>query len=93
MLTVAVLALGGLRADPVDRQGRRGRHRRHPGRARRAEHWAGTDNLGRDIFYRVLVATRLSVVLALAATAIAVVVGLAARDRARCSLGRRTGRW
>ena len=41
------------RADPVDR------HR--PTRstpatswpARRAEHWAGTDNLGRDIFYRV----------------------------------------
>ena len=30
-----------------------------------AEHWAGTDNLGRDIFFRVLVATRLSVQLAL----------------------------
>ena len=41
-----------------------------------AEHWAGTDNLGRDIFSRTLVATRLSVELALAATAIAVVVGL-----------------
>jgi peptide/nickel transport system permease protein len=41
-----------------------------------AEHWAGTDNLGRDIFYRVLVATRLSVELALAATCIAVVFGL-----------------
>src|SRR6201991_3131679 len=41
-----------------------------------ADHWAGTDNLGRDIFYRTLVATRLSVELALAATAIAVVVGL-----------------
>ena len=26
-----------------------------------ADHWAGTDNLGRDIFYRTLVATRLSV--------------------------------
>ncbi|MFC6341376.1 hypothetical protein ACFP8W_05270, partial [Nocardioides hankookensis] len=25
-----------------------------------ADHWAGTDNLGRDIFYRTLVATRLS---------------------------------
>ena len=33
-----------------------------------AEHWAGTDNLGRDIFCRMLVATRLSVELALAAT-------------------------
>ena len=28
-------------------------------------HWVGTDNLGRDILSRVLVATRLSVVLAL----------------------------
>ncbi len=41
------------------------------------EHWAGTDNLGRDILARVLVATRLSVVLALAATVVAVGVGLA----------------
>ena len=47
-----------------------------------AEHWAGTDNLGRDIFYRVLVATRLSVELALAATVIGVVVGnFRRRDR------------
>ena len=58
-----------------------------------AEHWAGTDNLGRDIFFRVLVATRLSVVLALLATAIA------RRRRARCSaprrslLGRRPAGW
>jgi oligopeptide/dipeptide ABC transporter ATP-binding protein len=41
------------------------------------EHWAGTDNLGRDILARVLVATRLTVMLALSATAIAVGVGLA----------------
>ena len=40
------------------------------------EHWAGTDNLGRDILARVLVATRLSVVLALSATVVAVGVGL-----------------
>ncbi|NYJ74903.1 dipeptide/oligopeptide/nickel ABC transporter permease/ATP-binding protein [Allobranchiibius huperziae] len=39
-------------------------------------HWVGTDNLGRDLFYRVLVATRLSVGLALLATLIAVVLGL-----------------
>ena len=56
-----------------------------------AEHWAGTDNLGRDIFYRVLVATRLSVELALSATAIAVVVGLLL-GTAPLLLGRRTGR-
>lgn len=42
-----------------------------------AEHPFGTDELGRDIFLRVLVATRTSVELALAATGIASVVGAA----------------
>ncbi|WP_202869042.1 dipeptide/oligopeptide/nickel ABC transporter permease/ATP-binding protein [Kribbella antibiotica] len=42
-----------------------------------ARHWVGTDDLGRDLFFRVLVATRLSIQLALVATLIAVVVGLA----------------
>src|SRR3954466_15809819 len=56
-----------------------------------ADHWAGTDNLGRDIFYRTLVATRLSVELALAATVIAVVVGLVL-GTAPFLLGRRSGR-
>nr|SBO96758.1 Oligopeptide transport system permease protein OppB (TC 3.A.1.5.1) [Nonomuraea gerenzanensis] len=41
-----------------------------------AEHWIGTDNLGRDLFHRVLVATRLSIVLALGATAISIALGL-----------------
>jgi len=40
-----------------------------------AEHLLGTDALGRDIFYRVLVATRLSIGLALLASAIGVVLG------------------
>jgi peptide/nickel transport system permease protein len=39
-------------------------------------HPFGTDELGRDIFARVLVATRLSVLLALGATAIAVIGGV-----------------
>ncbi|MFC6016487.1 dipeptide/oligopeptide/nickel ABC transporter permease/ATP-binding protein [Plantactinospora solaniradicis] len=39
-------------------------------------HWVGTDALGRDIFFRLLVATRLSVGLALLATAIGVLTGL-----------------
>ena len=55
------------------------------------DHWAGTDNLGRDIFFRTLVATRLSVELALAATVIAVVVGLVL-GAAAFLLGRRLGR-
>ncbi|WP_419999715.1 dipeptide/oligopeptide/nickel ABC transporter permease/ATP-binding protein [Streptomyces boninensis] len=39
-------------------------------------HLLGTDNLGRDIFYRVLVATRLSLLLAVGATAIGVSLGI-----------------
>ena len=56
-----------------------------------AEHWAGTDNLGRDILLRVLVASRLSIVLALLAIVIAVVVGLLLGS-APFVLGRRSGR-
>ncbi len=41
-----------------------------------SQHWAGTDELGRDIFFRTLVATRLSIVLTLLATALGVGLGL-----------------
>ncbi len=54
-------------------------------------HLLGTDNLGRDIFYRVLVATRLSVELALLATAIGVVAGLLL-GTAPLVVGKRAGR-
>jgi ABC-type dipeptide/oligopeptide/nickel transport system permease subunit len=54
-------------------------------------HWAGTDNLGRDIVFRVLDATRLSVALALAATAIGILAGLLL-GTAPWLLGRRAGR-
>ncbi|MEQ6900831.1 dipeptide/oligopeptide/nickel ABC transporter permease/ATP-binding protein [Nocardioides sp. YIM 152588] len=56
-----------------------------------AEHWVGTDNLGRDLFYRVLVATRLSITLALLATALGTAVGLIL-GTAPLLLGRRAGR-
>src|SRR5262245_49819720 len=41
-------------------------------------HWFGTDHLGRDIFSRVLVATRLDVSIALAAVSLSLLVGCAA---------------
>jgi peptide/nickel transport system ATP-binding protein/peptide/nickel transport system permease protein len=55
-------------------------------------HWVGTDQLGRDIFARVLVATRLSVGLALLATAIGVVAGLLL-GTSTAVVGRRVGSW
>lgn len=39
------------------------------------QHWFGTDQLGRDVFSRVLVATRLDLMIAVSAVAIAFVVG------------------
>ncbi|MSZ76489.1 MAG: ABC transporter permease subunit [Actinobacteria bacterium] len=54
-------------------------------------HWLGTDNLGRDIGLRVLVATRLAVGLALAATAIGFVGGVVI-GASTALAGRRTSR-
>jgi peptide/nickel transport system permease protein len=39
------------------------------------EHWFGTDQLGRDVFSRVLVATRLDLMISVAAVALSFVVG------------------
>lgn len=39
------------------------------------EHWFGTDNVGRDVFSRVIVATRLDLSISVAAVAISFVVG------------------
>ena len=69
MLLLAVLAplLWGDRASAIDTNA----IQQDPS----AEHLLGTDALGRDIFYRVLVATGLSIGLALLASAIGVVLG------------------
>ncbi|MEM6932936.1 MAG: ABC transporter permease [Pseudomonadota bacterium] len=39
------------------------------------EHWFGTDNLGRDVFSRVIVATRLDLTISVAAVALSFVIG------------------
>src|SRR3954453_8060646 len=56
-----------------------------------ADHWAGTDNLGRENLLGVLVASRLSIALALLAIVISVVAGLVLGS-APFVLGRRSGR-
>ncbi|MEJ8472520.1 ABC transporter permease [Roseibium algae] len=39
------------------------------------QHWFGTDNLGRDVFSRVLIATRLDLLISVAAVALSFVIG------------------
>lgn len=43
-----------------------------------AQHWLGTDNLGRDLFTRVLYGARIALTLSIGATAVALVIGVAA---------------
>lgn len=56
-----------------------------------AQHWLGTNQLGQDIALRVLVATRLSLMLAAAATAVSVVTGVIL-GAAPTLFGKATGR-
>lgn len=85
VLLLAVLAplLWWERADTVDTA--------HILQGASSAHWAGTDSLGRDIFFRVLVATRLSVQLALLSTVIGVTAGLLLGTAPQL-LGARVGR-
>ncbi|MDR7277269.1 dipeptide/oligopeptide/nickel ABC transporter permease/ATP-binding protein [Catenuloplanes atrovinosus] len=81
---VAAPPLWGARAAAVDTTAL--------GQGPSASHWLGTDELGRDVLLRVLVATRLSVSLAFAATAISVGVGVLLGASA-VLLGERAGRF
>ncbi|MBN1190120.1 MAG: ABC transporter permease [Dehalococcoidales bacterium] len=40
-----------------------------------AEHWLGTDNLGRDILSRIIYGARTSIIIAVGATAVSVIIG------------------
>lgn len=40
-----------------------------------SDHWFGTDNLGRDVFSRVIVATRLDLLISVSAVALSFVIG------------------
>ncbi len=40
-----------------------------------AEHWLGTDNLGRDVLSRIIYGARTSIIIALGATAVSVILG------------------
>ena len=57
-----------------------------------SDHWLGTDSLGRDILLRTLVATRLSLSMALVATLIGAVAGLLL-GALPVVLGHRAQRW
>lgn len=57
-----------------------------------ANHWFGTDALGRDIFARTMVATRLSLSMALVCTAVAAVLGIII-GVVPVVIGRRAQRW
>jgi peptide/nickel transport system permease protein len=69
-LILAVIAPAILPKDPYETSILTSRE--PPGR----EYWFGSDNLGRDVFSRTLLATRYSILLGLSATAVALVVGV-----------------
>ena len=79
-----------LRHRPLDRALPRRRHRRHaPARSAckppSAAHWFGTDEMGDDIFTRVIIGTRTSLWVGLTITGIAIADRRAARHRRRLS--------
>lgn len=53
-----------------------GGHSRAVLEAPSAEHWFGTDNLGRDVFAEVVFGARISLIIAAAASALAIAVGV-----------------
>lgn len=65
LLVLAVVAPAVLPKDPYETSILTSRQPPGPG------HWFGTDNLGRDVFSRTILATRFSMLLGLAATAVA----------------------
>lgn len=72
ILIVVFCAFGPMFSDYTWQDQQRENRFQPPGRA----HWFGTDNLGRDIFVRVLMGGRVSLEVALVATGVAVFIGV-----------------
>ena len=56
-----------------------------------AAHWAGTDQLGRDILSRIIAATRLDLAIAASAVSVSFVIGAAIGGSAGTTAGGWTG--
>ena len=75
-LIVLVLLLVGIFADQLAQYGENEINLRARLQLPHAEHWLGTDNLGRDLYTRIVYGARVSLVIGLSATAVSLLVAL-----------------
>src|SRR5215472_10761568 len=76
LAAVALLAVVGPLASPWDFAGLDWQHLAQPPGGL-AQHWFGTDRLGRDLYVRVLDGVRTSLLISVVASAVSLVIGLA----------------
>ena len=75
-LIVLVLLLVGIFADQLAQYGENEINLRARLQLPHAEHWLGTDNLGRDLYTRIVYGARVSLVIGLSATAVSLLFAL-----------------